>query len=210
MDVPMRARRGSMMAVLVLAAALMLSTPVTLAATAPSKDRIPVGGLALFLMGTGALLLFALSLLAARKARKPKEYHPPRRSFERGRELGLQAGVASEQDAVRALAATPVGKLVSVAPVPQGYRISLSRKRSEPCDVAAGFVTGLFEAAWARDVILRHEACQGKARNAVCTYEVRDPSPRGLNRRDAPAAGAGTPRSGDAPRRWPPARPGGA
>lgn len=210
MEVPMRARRGTMMAVLLLAAALAFSSPAAMAATTPSKDRLPVGGLALLLMSIGALLLFALSLLAARKARRPKERHPPRRSFERGRALGLHAGVASEQDAVRALASAPIGKLVSVAPFPQGYRVSLSRKRSEPCDVVAGYVTGLFEAAWARDVILRHEGCQGKARNAVCTYEVRDPSPRPLNPRDAQAAGAGTPRSGDAPRRWPPARPGGA
>lgn len=205
----MRARRGSMMAVLILAAALTLMPLAMAAPASSSKDRLPVGGLALLLMGIGALLLFVLSLMAARKARKPKERHPPRRSFERGRALGLQAGVASEQDAVRALSAAPVGKLVSVTPVPQGYLVSLSRKRSEPCDVAAGYVTGLFEAAWARDVILRHEGCQGKARNAVCTYEVRDPSPRALNRRDGRAAGAATPRSADAPHRWPPARPGG-
>lgn len=187
-----------------LAAVLLLFTP-----TAAAADGVPVGGLGIALMGVGGLLLFLLSLSAARKARKPKVKPAPRKSFERGREMGRLVGAVTEQDAVRALASAPVGKLVSVAPMPRGYRVTMSRKKSEPCEVAAGYVTGLFESAWARDVVLRHDACAGKARGAVCTYEVRDPSPARVSPAGAPAGGASTPRSGDAPRRWPPTRPGG-
>lgn len=197
--------RQGVMAVRLAAVLVLLATPT--AAAAP--DGIPVGGLGIALMGVGGLLLFLLSISAARKARTPKVKPAPRKSFERGRELGRLAGVVTEQDAVRALSSPPVGKLVSVAPVPRGYRVTMSRRRSEPCEVAAGYVAGLFESAWARDVVLRHDACAGKVRGAVCTYEVRDPSPARPTPGGAPAGGASTPRSGDGPRRWPPARPGG-
>ncbi|HWH08772.1 MAG TPA: hypothetical protein VNX21_06195 [Candidatus Thermoplasmatota archaeon] len=190
-----------------LAAVLVLLAPTAAAAT---EGGVPIGGLGIALMAVGGGLLFLLSLLAARKARTPKARPPPKKSFERGRELGRLAGVVTEQDAVRALASAPVGKLVSVAPVPRGYKVTMSRRRSEPCEVAAGYVAGLFETAWARDVVLRHDACAGKARGAVCTYEVRDPSPRAVSPGGAPAGGASTPRSADERRRWPPARPGGA
>lgn len=170
----------------------------------------PVGALGLLLMAVGGALLFFLSVLAARRARRPRLRAPPKRSFERGRELGRLVGVVTEQDAMRALAAPPVGTLVSATPVQSGYRIAVARRRAEPCDVVAGYLTGLFETAWARDVILRHDACAGKAKNAVCIYEVRDPSPRGLNRDGARSGGGAIPRSGDAPHPWPPARPGGA
>lgn len=192
-----------------LAAVLLLSGALP-TASAAKEGGVPIGGLGILLMGVGGALLFLLSLVTAHKARKPKVKPAPKKSFEHGRELGRLTGVTTEQDAVRALSSAPVGKLVSVAPVPRGYRVTMSRRRSEPCEVAAGYVTGLFEAAWARDVVLRHDACAGKARGAVCTYEVRDPSPRGVSRGGAPAEGASTPQSGDAPRRWPPARPGGA
>ena len=198
--------RQGMMAVPLAAVLLLLATPT---AAAAKNGGIPIGGLGIALMGLGGLLLFLLSIAAARKARSPKVKPAPKKSFERGREMGRLAGITSEQDAVRALSDAPVGKLVSVAPVPRGYRVTMSRRRSEPCEVAAGYVTGLFESAWARDVVLRHDSCAGKARGAVCTYEVRDPSAARVSPGGAPAGGAATPRSGDGPRRWPPARPGG-
>lgn len=199
--------RQALMAVRLAAVLFLLTTPTALAAKSGS---VPIGGLGIVLMGVGGALLFLLSLMTAWKARKPKVKAAPRKSFERGREMARLSGVITEQDAVRALSTAPVGKLVSVAPVPHGYRVTMSRRRSEPCEVAAGYVTGLFEAAWARDVVLRHDQCAGKARGAVCTYEVHDPSPRRASPGAAPREGASTPRSGDAPRRWPPARPDGA
>ena len=173
-------RQGRASLAVLAAVLLLLGAPTALAQRSTGREiaGVPVGMLGLVLMGLGGALLFLLSVSAARKAQRPKVRPAPKRSFEHGREMGRLAGVASEQDALRALGESPVAKLVSVTPVPHGYRVALSRKRSEPCAVAAGYVTGLFESAWARDVILRHDACQGKAKNAVCVYEVRDPAPR--------------------------------
>lgn len=206
-------RRASGIAWSLLLAAVLLLIPLAQAQSSGSspKLRIPVGALGLVLMAAGGILLFFLSLSAARRARGlAKTKAPPRRSFERGHQMGLTAGVSTEQDALRRLGEAPVGKLVSATPIPGGWRVAMSRKRSEPCEVAAGYVSGLFEAAWARDVVLRHEGCAGKARGAVCVYEVRDPFGRRPTRGDARTEGASIPGSEDARRRWPPARPGGA
>lgn len=195
-----------------LAAVLLLlgAVPTALAQRSAAREfvGVPVGVMGLVLMGIGGALLFLLSLSAARKARRPRVLPAPRRSFERGRELGRLAGVATEQDALRALGTAPVAKLVSVTPVSHGYRVALSRRKSEPCEVAAGYVTGLFESAWARDVILRHDACQGKAKNAVCIYEVRDPAPRHASPAAPTPANDVASFSRDTRRRSPP-RPGG-
>ncbi|HET6403410.1 MAG TPA: 4-vinyl reductase [Candidatus Thermoplasmatota archaeon] len=154
-------------------------------------------------LGCLAALVIAFATWLAAKATKPAARKPPRKTFEHGRRLGRAAKPASTEDALRALRSTPVGDITSVAPVDGRVDIVVSRKRTQPCTQAAGYLAGLFETAWAHEVHVAHPQCGGEGAGA-CHYVVtRAPIVSG-----ARAAEASTPGSGGAPRRSPRARAG--
>jgi hypothetical protein len=141
----------------------------------------PVGIALTALLGVAIL---GVALLAARRAFHPPPPKPPRKSFAAGRAKGVRDGIRGSQAALEALARSGMGELASVAPQGAGYRVILRRGRGVPCEHAAGYVTGLFEAAWALDVHLEHPSCGGKSRDAPCVYEAY-PSPPTAPRRAA-------------------------
>lgn len=152
--------------------------------------------LAIALCGSALLLI---GLLLAWRAGRPKVVKPPRRSFEAGRRIARLQRVRSTEGALRALRNAPVGEVVRVDAVPHGFDVVLRRKRAQSCRQAAGYLAGLFEGAWARDVEVRHDACAGE-KGGECRYLVTRAAPR-------TAAGA-TPGSAREAHRSPPARPG--
>jgi hypothetical protein len=166
------------------------ATPPT--APVPPQESVhaafPRGTDRLVSLGLAGAGLLALALVAAMRARTPRARKPPRRSFEAGRIIGREARALSPEDAVRALQASRAGgEAVAVATEGGAVRVTLRRGRGESCQHAMGYLTGLFESAYATDVQIAHPVCGGKRRGAVCTYEVRP-----VNRAAARAAGAST------------------
>lgn len=155
---------------------------------AASPVSVPPEASWLAVLSGGSVALLALALAAARASRRVKPRKLPRRGFEAGRAMGLASRVASAEDAIAALQRPAVGALVGAERLPGAVRVALRRRRGEPCELAAGYLTGLFECGWATDVTLRHDICGGKQRNAVCQYEVRPAD--AVSRVVAPAAEA--------------------
>lgn len=156
-----------------------------------------------------ALLLLAVAAWLAMRSRRAKVLKPPKRTFEHGRKLGRQVKAMSPEAAMQALARMPVGELARAAPGRDRVEVVIQRRKNQPCVQAAGYLAGLFEGAWAREVRVAHPECAGE-KGGPCRYiveagDVRRP----LSASDAPAGAASTRGSADAPRRSPPARPGG-
>ena len=162
--------------------------------------------LAFFVAGLGLLsaLVLAFSVWLATKARKPPQRKPPRRTFEHGRRLGRLARPTSTEAALQALRAAPVGQVSSAHDADGRVDVVLERRRSQPCAQAAGYLAGLFESAWAHEVLVTHPECAGD-KAGTCHYVVQ----RAAIGTGARAGEASTPGSADAPRRSPRARPGG-
>lgn len=154
--------------------------------------------------GIGALLLLALATWLATKARKPPSRKPPRKTFEHGRRLGRARHPADTRAALESLRASPIGDVTSVMAAEGRVDVVVERKRSQPCTQAAGFLAGLFESAWAHEVLVTHPECGGE-KAGTCRYVVQ----RAAISSGARAAAASTPGSADARRRSPPARVGG-
>lgn len=155
-----------------------------------------------------AVLLLGVAAWMAAKARVPKKRTPPRRTFDHGRRLGRIRAASSPDEAIAALRKTPVGQLVRASATEERAEVVLLRRKSQPCEQAAGFLAGVFERAWAHEVVVEHPVCAG--RSGECRYVVRAFAPARLSGSARPAAGGGTPRSADAHRRGLPARGGGA
>ena len=152
--------------------------------------------------GLGALVLTFATWLAAR-ARKPAPNKPPRKTFEHGRRLGRAQHPMSTEAAMRALRASPVGTISSASAAEGRIDVVVDRRKSQPCSQAAGYLAGLFESAWAHEVLITHPECGGE-KAGTCHYVVqRAPTASG-----ARGAAASTPGSADAPRRSPRARAG--
>lgn len=152
--------------------------------------------------GLGALVLTFATWLAA-KARKPAAHKPPRKTFEHGRRLGRAAHPTSTDAAMRALRASPVGTVASASAAEGRIDVVVERRRSQPCSQAAGYLAGLFESAWAHEVLITHPQCGGE-RDGTCHYVVQR-APTAIGAREA---GSSTRGSEDAPRRSPRARAG--
>lgn len=159
-------------------------------------------------IAAGAGLLMGAAAWMASKARAPKKRLPPRRTFDHGRRLGRLREVTTPEEAVAALRGAPVGELVRASAGEERADVVLARRKSQPCEQAAGFLAGLFERAWAHEVTVEHPTCAGKS--GECAYVVRPYSPPPFSGSARPAAGASTPRSADARRPGPRARGGGA
>ena len=123
-------------------------------------------------LGVGGVGLLMLSLLVARRARGPRTVRPPKRSFEAGRTLGRSTRVGSEADALARLRAPDVGQVTALGANPGRVRVQIARRRGEPCELVSGYLTGLFEEAWASDVALRHDSCSGRKRATPCEYDI--------------------------------------
>lgn len=150
-------------------------------------------------LSVGALLVLGLALLVARFARRPKAKKAPRRSFEAGRAEGRLREVASVDEALGVLRESQAVRVESAERVGAAVRVTVRRRRGEPCDHTSGFLVGLFERAWADDVRLDHPVCGGKKKDAQCVYDVaRAPA---LSPGGGPTGAAWIPGSGGAPRR---------
>lgn len=152
-----------------------------------------VGGMAM-----GGLALLACGLVAAHRARGVRARVPPKKSFERGRLQGRAVGVASPEEALRALGRHPIGRVVEAAPEADGrICIRVERGKRESCEQVAGFLVGLLESAYAGDVRLIHTECGGRKKHALCTYEAVPVVPlrdgTGFNTDGPRGAGSSTP-----------------
>lgn len=154
----------------------------------------PVG---LAVAGLAGLAVLGLAVLVAKRAFHPPPPKPPRKSFAAGRAKGVRDGIRGAQAALAALARSDLGEVAGAAPEGSGYRVVLKRGRGVPCEHAAGYLTGLFEAAWALDVRLEHPSCGGKTKGAPCVYEAY-PAPPAVPRRAAPAPATSSGRGGAA------------
>lgn len=163
------------------------------------------GADALILLASGAVALLVMSLAVwmAARSRVSKRRKPPRRTFEHGRRLGQMRRVLSTDEAIVALGSTPVGDLADARPRETGVDVALMRRRGQPCAQAAGYLAGLFESAWAHEVVVMHPTCAGEL-GGTCQYVVR----RAVTT-SARSEGASTQGSGDEPRRSTRARAGG-
>lgn len=175
----MRSGLSLVMAVLLLAA---LAPPTAEAASRGARgtleralDDVP-SPLGLALLGFGAAGMLVVAAWAGRRAMTPRRRRPPRRSFHAGRGRGIQEGMERAHAPLDSLRQSGLGA-VEVEAIPAGVRVRLQRGRSTPCEYALGYVTGLFEGAWADDVRVDHPACAGKDRHGACVYEVRRPRP---------------------------------
>lgn len=163
-----------------------------------------VAGLVAF--GGVALLLLAIALFLAVRSRKPPKRNPPKRTFEHGRRLARMRHARSPDEAVAGLRTTPVGSVVSARADGRHADVTLTRRKSQPCPQAAGYLAGLFESAWAHEVRVVHPQCAGE-RGGECRYIIERARP--VSASGAPTAGASIPGSADGRRRSPPARAGG-
>lgn len=147
---------------------------------APSADGTPLvvlrdqldgvaPGFGLVTVGLVGLGLLAFALVTAQRALRPKPIRPPRRSFEAGRAKGVREGM--RHDPLAALAKSGLGE-AQVMPRGVGYAVTLHRARGTKCEYASGYLAGLFEGAWAEDVLVVHTACAGKDRKAACVFVV--------------------------------------
>ncbi|MFA5862592.1 MAG: hypothetical protein WDA16_12950 [Candidatus Thermoplasmatota archaeon] len=177
------------------------SDPLPASLPQPPQDaslavNAPPGLAGFVLLGSGAGATLGLALLMAHHAGRPRKRTPPRKSFEAGRVSGRGTRVVSHAEAIETLRKHALGEVVSLRGAPGLVRVALKRRRGEACEHVAGYLTGLFEGAWAMDVALRHDECGGKERDAVCVYE--------FSRFVAPAAEASTQGSLTLPDRSPP------
>lgn len=165
----------------------------------------PTGGeLVALLIGIGAAALLVLlfsAWLAARSRRRPV-HKPPKKTFDHGRRLARRRAPATVAAALDELVDAPVGRAVHARADEHRAEVTLARRRSQPCAQAAGYLAGLFESAWAHEVLVTHPQCAGD-RGGECAYVVQ----RGPVSAPAPrAAAASIPGSGGERRRWPRAR----
>jgi hypothetical protein len=123
-------------------------------------------------LGVGGVALLSLSLLVAHKARRPRPRRPRRRSFEAGRLMGRATRVAGVEDALAKLRWSKLGQVTAMGANEGRVRVAIQRRRSEPCEMVAGYLTGLFEEAWASDVAIGHERCAGRKRGGICEYDI--------------------------------------
>lgn len=170
---------------------------------APDAESI----IALAGIAAGGTLLMGVAAWMASKARAPKKRVPPRRTFDHGRRLGRLRVASTPQEAVEALKGAPVGEVVRASAGEERADVVLRRRKSQPCEQAAGFLAGVFERAWARDVMIEHPVCAGKSGD--CAYAVLPVAGPTFNANARPAEGASTRRSEDARRPDPRARRGG-
>lgn len=142
----------------------------------PEGARQPPGGAAfatLAILALGGFLVLVAGLALAWWARRPREIHPPRRTFASGRRLAMRDPPLDEEAALAALPTMPVGTVVETRRVAAGrVAVAVQRKRGQPCEQVGGFLAGLFEAAWASDVRVVHDRCSGKDRKLPCWYTV--------------------------------------
>lgn len=144
----------------------------------------------LMLAGLAALVavVLGLALLLAYRSARPKPKKPSRKTFEAGRRLARAARPSTVAEAVAALERAPVGRLERVRHLDEGVEVDLARGRGQSCQQAAGYLAGLFESAWAREVRVLHPHCAGE-KKGTCHYLVE---PVGARRREgAPLSGSG-------------------
>ncbi|HUR68698.1 MAG TPA: hypothetical protein VM370_05580 [Candidatus Thermoplasmatota archaeon] len=123
------------------------------------------------LAGLAALVLWIGALLAAR-ARKPAPRKPPRKTFEHGRRMARLLRIASTETACAALKGAPVGELQAARGDERAMELVVRRRKNQPCEQTAGYVAGLFESAWAHEVVVGHPVCAG-APGGDCVYVVQ-------------------------------------
>lgn len=129
----------------------------------------PIG---LALLGFGGAGMLVVAAWAGRSAMRPKHRRPPRRSFHAGRGRGIREGLERAHAPLESLRQADLGE-AEVTPLPAGgHRVVLRRSRATPCEYASGYLTGLFEGAWADDVRVEHLVCAGKDKHASCVYDV--------------------------------------
>lgn len=168
--------------------------------------------LKVFLVGAAALgtIVLCWALWLAIRSRRPARPKPPRKTFEHGRRMGRARSPRSTQGALKELQASPVGDITSVQALDGRVDVVVARRRSQPCTQAAGYLAGLFESAWAHEVLVTHPECGGEGAG-TCRYVVQRANlgaQRTVSASGAPGGGASTRGSADAPRRSPPARAG--
>lgn len=134
-------------------------------------DDVPVP-IGVALLGFGGAGMLVVAAWAGRSAMRPRNRRPPRKSFHAGRGRGIREGMERAHAPLDALRQADLGE-TSTTPIPGGgHRVVLKRTRGTPCEYAAGYLTGLFEGAWADDVRVEHPACAGKDKHASCVYDV--------------------------------------
>lgn len=149
-------------------------------------------------LGLGGFGLLALSLFVASIARKKKAHRPPKRSFEAGRAVGRATRVSSEADALAALQRPGFANVTALWASEGRVRVAVARRRGETCELVGGYLTGLFEGAWAADAAVRHDRCGGRKRQVPCEYEIIRVGPR-TAATSIPRSAAATGRSLQAP-----------
>lgn len=158
----------------------------------------------LMLLALAALGILWVAVKLARRSQRPHVKKPPRKTFEHGRRLAHLKHVATTTAAFAAMKGAPVGDLVSQRGDDRRADVVLRRRKNQPCAQAAGYLAGIFESAWAHEVIVTHPVCAG-VRGGECAYTVH----RAATRPAARTERASTPGSEDAHRRSPGARAGG-
>lgn len=157
-------------------AALLLLGSLPSAAAAGKLTAPPGKSGALNLLVTiavGGVVLLAAALWLAWRAGRPRKKAPPKRSFESGRALAWRSKPRTTREALAALPRAEMGELVDAREIgPEHVEVALVRRRSHPCEEVAGYVAGLFGAAWASDVRVAHPTCGGKDRRSPCVFEV--------------------------------------
>lgn len=126
---------------------------------------------ALLAMLCVALALLGIAMLLAMRAAAPAKPKPRRKSFEAGRLAAMRAPPLTEADALARVRAGDLGDVADARVVPGKVVLRVKRPRGQSCEGVAGRLAGMFEAAWARDVLVEHTACGGKKR-APCTFVV--------------------------------------
>lgn len=142
----------------------------TLLAAATGPALAALGGMAF-----ASALLLALALYVAWRSRAAKRLRPSKQSFAGGRASALSRPPLSHGEAIARLREGVLGDAVVLQDEGDALVLEVRRRRGWPCDRVAGGVAGLFEAAWAADVDVRHDACGGGGvlRRAPCVYHVR-------------------------------------
>ena len=160
--------------------------------------------LVLLALGALCLLVLALSAWLAARAKRAPVVKPAKKTFEHGRRIARLKRATTVEAALAALRDPPVGRVLSLRGDERNAEVVMERKRGQPCPQAAGYLAGLFEMAWAHDVLVTHPQCGGD-QGGVCHYVVH----RAATVSGAPGAGASTRGSADARHRSPRARAGG-
>lgn len=186
--------------------------PGSPAAVRPSPPSGSAGDLvaawaALVGLGATSVVMLLLGLLAAKRSRTAKARKAPRKTFDAGRQRGRTLRPRTTSEALYRLTDARLGEVLEAVPTPAGARVMVQRPRNHPCEEVAGFLTGLFESAWASDVRVEHERCAG--RSGPCRYFVSRSDSPVVNVSASRTAEARTPGWSAGRRRSPPARSGG-